>query len=285
MKIHVSHRTSFAYEREVGFSPHLLYLRPRESALLRIRNFAFNITPDAKVSWACDSAGNCLAWAHFWDRAPTLTIRTEFEVETLDANPFDFILKPHAFSFPFDYEELDAFNLSPCLASPFPETRTSLLNWLDEHFVDRPKETVPFLVALNTLIHQTLTYHRREESGIQPSLTTLRLGGGSCRDYSVLLIELCRTLGIAARFVSGYLFDPKADSPSSGAMHAWAEVYLPGAGWKGLDPTHGIWCDAAFIPVAHAAIAESINPIQGSYFHTAPVSHQLSTSVLVEQIA
>ena len=285
MKIHVSHRTSFAYEREVGFSSHLLYLRPRESALLRIRNFAFTITPDAKVVWVHDSTDNSLALAHFWDRAPTLTIRTEFEVETLDANPFDFILKPYAFAFPFDYEELDAFNLTPYLASPFPDTRTGLLNWLDEHFIDRPKETIPFLVALTTLVHQTLTYQRREESGIQPSLTTLHLGGGSCRDYSVLLIELFRTLGLAARFVSGYLYDPAADSPSYGAMHAWVEVYLPGGGWKGIDPTHGIWCDAAFIPVAHAAVAESINPIQGSYFHTAPVSHQLSTSVLVEKIA
>ena len=285
MKIHVSHRTSYAYEREVGFSPHLLYLRPREHALLRVRNFTFNISPDAKVIWTRDYYDNCLAWAHFWDRAPTLTIRTDFEVETLDTNPFDFILKPYAFNFPFEYEELHAFNLTPYLAPPFPETRTGLLNWLDEHFVDRPKETVPFLVALNTLLHQTLRYQRRDESGIQPSLTTLRLGSGSCRDYAVLFIELCRTLGIAARFVSGYLYDPEADSPSAGAMHAWTEVYLPGGGWKGMDPTHGIWCDDAFIPVAHAAVAESINPIQGSYYHPTPVHHELSASVLVEKVS
>ncbi|MFA6289456.1 MAG: transglutaminase family protein [Opitutaceae bacterium] len=284
MKIHVSHRTSYAYEREVGFSPHLLYLRPRENALLRVRNFTFNISPDAKLIWTRDSYDNALAWAHFWDRAPTLTIRTDFEVETLDINPFDFILKPYAFTFPFEYEENDAFNLTPYLAPPFPETRTGLLNWLDEHFVDRPKETVPYLVALNTLLHQTLRYQRREERGIQPSLVTLRLGSGSCRDYAILFIEICRTLGIAARFVSGYLFDPEADSPSAGAMHAWTEVYLPGGGWKGMDPTHGIWCDDAFIPVAHAAIAESINPIQGSYYHPTPVHHELSASVLVEKI-
>ena len=284
MKIHVSHRTSYAYEREVGFSPHLLYLRPRENALLRVRYFTFNITPDAKLIWTRDSYDNALAWAHFWDRAPTLTIRTDFEIETLDSNPFDFILEPYAFAFPFKYEKNDAFNLAPYLAPPFPETRVGLLNWLHEHFVDRPKETVPALVALNTLLHQTLRYQRREEHGIQPSLTTLRLGSGSCRDYAVLFIELCRTLGIAARFVSGYLYDPEANSPSSGAMHAWTEVYLPGGGWKGMDPTHGIWCDDAFIPVAHAAIAESINPIQGSYCHSTPVHHELTASVLVEKI-
>ena len=92
-----------------------------------------------------------------------------------------------------------------------------------------------------------------------------------------------RTLGLAARFVSGYLYDPSPDSAAAGAMHAWAEVYLPGAGWKGIDPTHGIVCDNAFVPVAHAAVAESVNPIQGSYYSPDPVPSKLGHSILVEQ--
>lgn len=151
--------------------------------------------------------------------------------------------------------------------------------------MDRPSETVPFLVALNSLVHRTLTYTRRYEHGIQPSTATLSLGTGSCRDYAVLFVELCRTLGLAARFVSGYLYDSATDSPSYGAMHAWAEVYLPGAGWKGLDPTHGIFCNDAFIPVAHAAVAESVNPVQGSYYSNEHVPSKLSHSILVEQLA
>jgi len=99
----------------------------------------------------------------------------------------------------------------------------------------------------------------------------------------VLFVELCRTLGLAARFVSGYQYDPSPDAPAEGAMHAWAEVYLPGAGWKGLDPTHGIFCDENFIPVAHAAIAESVNPIQGSYYAPDPVPSKLGHSILVAQ--
>ncbi|MBW8780383.1 MAG: transglutaminase family protein [Verrucomicrobia bacterium] len=284
MKIHVSHLSRYEYDREVSFSPHLLYMRPRENPLLRVNSFGFNISPEAKVIWTRDSHDNLLAWAHFWERSHTLSIRSEFVVETLDVNPFDFILKPYALTFPFEYEALYAFNLTPYLAPPFPETRAALLNWLDEHFVDRPKETVPFLVALNNLVHQTLIYKRRDERGIQPSLTTLQLGTGSCRDYAVLFIELCRTLGIAARFVSGYLFDPATDSPSTGAMHAWTEVYLPGGGWKGVDPTHGIWCDDAFVPVAHAAVADSVNPIQGSYYAPEPVPSKLTHSVLVEKM-
>jgi transglutaminase-like putative cysteine protease len=284
MKIHVSHLSRYEYDREVSFSPHLLYMRPRENPLLRVNSFGFNISPEAKVIWTRDSHDNLLAWAHFWERSPTLSIRSEFVVETFDVNPFDFILKPYALTFPFEYESLYAFNLTPYLAPPFPETRAALLNWLDEHFVDRPKETVPFLVALNNLVHQTLIYKRRDERGIQPSLTTLQLGTGSCRDYAVLFIELCRTLGIAARFVSGYLFDPATDSPSAGAMHAWTEVYLPGGGWKGIDPTHGIWCDDAFVPVAHAAVADSVNPIQGSYYAPEPVPSKLTHSVLVEKM-
>jgi transglutaminase-like putative cysteine protease len=283
MKLKVSHLTRYEYDREVSFSPHLLYMRPRDSATLRVNSFHFNISPEAKIVWTRDYYDNLLAWAHFWERSTTLSIRAEFEVETSDTNPFDFILKPYAFNFPFEYEESHKFNLSPYLAPPFDETQARLRNWLDEHFVDRPKETVPFLVALNSLVHDSLSYTRRYERGIQPSTTTLRLGTGSCRDYAVLFVELCRTLGLAARFVSGYQFDPSPDAPSEGAMHAWAEVYLPGAGWKGLDPTHGMFCDEHFIPVAHAAIAESVNPIQGSYYSPDPIPSKLGHSILVEQ--
>ena len=285
MKLKVSHLTRYEYAREVSYSPHLLYMRPRDSDQLRVNHFKFNISPEAKIVWTRDYSENLLAWAHFWERSPTLSIRSEFEVETLESNPFDFILKPYAFTAPFEYEELHRFALTPYLAPPFDETQSVLRQWLDVHFVDRPKETVPYLVALNNLVHSSLSYTRRYERGIQPSLTTLSLGTGSCRDYAVLFVELCRTLGLAARFVSGYQFDPAPDAPAYGAMHAWAEVYLPGAGWKGLDPTHGIFCDASFIPVAHAAVAESVNPIQGSYYSPDHVPSQLSHSILVEQIA
>jgi transglutaminase-like putative cysteine protease len=284
MKLHVSHLTRYDYAQSVSFSPHMLYLRPRETPLLRVNSFGFNIAPEAKLVWTRDSHDVLLAWAYFWEPAAALNVRSEFEVETFDTNPFDFLLKDYALKFPFTYEPLEKFNLSPYLVPPFDETQAALRNWLDEHFVDRPAETVPFLSALNSLLCSTLRYARREERGIQPSRRTLELGSGSCRDYAVLFAELCRTLGLATRFVSGYLHDPELGSPAHGAMHAWTEIYLPGAGWKGLDPTHGMWCDDSFVPVAHTAVAESVTPIQGSYYSSVPIPSKLTTSVLVEKL-
>ncbi len=284
MKLHVSHLTRYDYAQSVSFSPHMLYLRPRETPLLRVNSFGFNIAPEAKLVWTRDSHDVLLAWAYFWEPAAALNVRSEFEVETFDTNPFDFLLKDYALKFPFTYDPIEKFNLSPYLAPPFEETQAAVHNWLDEHFVDRPAETVPFLSALNSLLCSTLRYTRREERGIQPSRRTLELGSGSCRDYAVLFAEICRTLGLATRFVSGYLHDPELGSPAHGAMHAWTEIYLPGAGWKGLDPTHGMWCDDSFVPVAHTAVAESVTPIQGSYYSSVPIPSKLTTSVLVEKL-
>jgi transglutaminase-like putative cysteine protease len=209
-------------------------------------------------------------------------------VETLDANPFDFFLKPTALTFPFSYEPAEHIALSPCLTlradSPSPDT---LRGWLDQHLPDPPKETVPFLIALNNAVHRALAYTRREEQGIQSATETLARTSGSCRDYAVLLIELCRALGLAARFVSGYLYEPAATGATPSlppSLHAWAEVYLPGAGWRGLDATRGIFCDDAFVPVAHAAFAENVNPIQGTFYGPATVTSTLTTVLSVEKL-
>lgn len=285
MKLRVSHLTRYEYDHEVSFAPHILYLRPRESAEQRLLSHRLSIQPEAKISHVRDPHDNNFAWIHFWERAAVLNIRSEFEVERHFSNPFDFILKTYAVPFPFKYESVFDFALGPYLAPPFDDTQARLRAWLDEHFIDRPAETVPFLSALTSLLYQRLKYTRRDERGIQPSRLTLELGGGACRDYAVLLVELVRTLGLAARFVSGYHFAPAGDDHRTiGAMHAWVEVYLPGAGWRGLDPTHGIWCDETFIPVAHAAQAESVNPVQGGIYAPGPVNARLITDVVVERV-
>lgn len=284
MQLRISHLTRYEYDRPVEFSPHVLYLRPRESAHARLLRHDLTIQPSAKLLQVRDTHDNNCTHAHFSSAVSTLEIRSEFEVMNDFANPFDFILKPPASQFPFAYEPVFDFALGPYLAAPFDHTRATLLKWLDAHFTERPAETVSYLTALNTLLFEQLRYTRREEPGIQPSIRTLELGGGACRDYAVLLMECCRTLGLAARFVSGYKFAPvEQDARSAGAMHAWAEVYLPGAGWCGLDPTHGIWCDEHFIPIAHAAQAESVNPIQGTIYAPGPVSSRLFTEVRVER--
>lgn len=287
MFLRVTHLSRYDYSRPVSFDPHALYLRPRETPRQRLHNFSLAIAPAARVVTTCDMQENPLDCAYF---APDLTasrleFRTEFLVETLDANPFDFLLKPSALAFPFAYDPAESFALAPCLTPPADPA--ALRTWLGRHLPDPPRETISFLTALNGAVRQSLLYNRRDEPGIQSAATTLALGSGTCRDYAVLFIELCRLHGLASRFVSGYLYEAP---PASGAplpppaMHAWAEVYLPGAGWRGLDPTHGVFCDDAFIPVAHAALADTVNPVQGKFYSPTPATSSLHHELTLERL-
>lgn len=287
MFLRLAHTTRYDYSAPVAFAPHALYLRPRETTRQRLHHFALEIEPAARRIATTDPLDNALDWAWF-DPAhlgTRLEFRTELMVETLDANPFDFFLKPSALAYPFFYDAAEAAALAPCLAPPPPDAAALLRAWLAAHLPAPPGETIPFLSALNSAVHAALRYNRRDEPGIQTAAETLALGRGSCRDYAVFLIALCRLSGIAARFVSGYLYEaPPADgSPAlPPAMHAWAEVYLPGGGWRGLDATRGIFCDDAFVPVAHAAVAESVNPIQGAFYGSA--ASQLATTLKIDKL-
>jgi transglutaminase-like putative cysteine protease len=281
--LEIFHRTHYQYDREVRLLPHLLYLRPRENPLLQVRRFDFSFEPDARVDWMRDDFDNLPASAEFARNATALDIRSSCSVTTTDTPPFDFLLRDYATSVPFSYEPLHRSNLTIYLTPPDRATQEALHHWLNTRFTHRPRETVAWLFALNQTIARTLVYHRRDEPGIQSPVTTITAGSGSCRDFAVLLIACARCLGLAARFVSGYMFDPANNGFTAGAMHAWAEVFLPGAGWRGLDPTHGIFCHNAHVPVAHAVVAESVNPIQGSFFSTVPAVAHMTADVRVQQ--
>ncbi len=286
MHFRIRHHTRYTYSQPVALLPHLLYIRPRETSRQRLLDYSCSVAPEGRLGPVLDEHDNEMIWAHFGtEPTPSLEIEMVARVETLQPNPFDFVLRSHAVSFPFHYEPVFAFALGPYLAAPPYGVQRALLRWLELHLPGQPADTVPFITAINTVIFQSLRYQRREEEGIQSALETIDHGSGACRDYALLLIELCRTLGIAARFVSGYLYAPAGDNQrTEGAMHAWVEVYLPGAGWKALDPTHGIWCDDRFIPVAHAAQADTVNPIQGAFSSSGSVSANLTTTVDVERL-
>ena len=290
MFLRIAHRTRYDYSQPVTFAPHAIYLRPRENQRQRLHEFSLEIAPAARRVATNDPLDNALDWAFFTNAAPAaqLEIRSQLLVETFDANPFDFFLKPSALHFPFTYDPAELLALAPCLTSrPDSPAAARLRAWIAENLPAPPRETISFLTALNSTVQRTLTYNRREEPGIQSAKETLERRSGSCRDYAVLFIELCRALGLAARFVSGYLFEPlplAAGTPAAPAMHAWAEVYLPGGGWRGLDATRGIFCDDAFVPVAHAAVAESVNPLQGTFFGPANVFAQLSTTLTIDKL-
>jgi transglutaminase-like putative cysteine protease len=287
MFLRVTHHTRYDYSQPVTFAPHALYLRPRETPRQRVHSFTLSIPLANRRIPTGDAEDNNLEWAYFSAEtfSSVLEFHSEFLVETLDANPFDFFLLPHAINCPFVYDEADRFTLAPCLALPRGSDTAQLRTWLAQHLSSPPADTITFLSALNSAVRSAFSYRRRDEPGIQTPTETLASGGGSCRDYAVFLAALCRHLGLAARFVSGYLYElPSADIPNPlpPAMHAWTEVYLPGAGWRGLDPTRGIWCDDSFIPVAHAALAESVNPIQGGFYGSA--SSLLTSHLTLEKL-
>lgn len=283
MDIEISHVTRFDYDREVELQLHLLYLRPRENPLLQVTRFVTSITPWADVHWRRDDLDNLPATLQFWSNASSVEIRTECAVSTSDLEPFDFLVRDYARDFPFRYEPLHLFNLGPYLAVAEIAGLSTISAWMAEQMPTGPSNTVGWLMALNRAVCERLVYRRRAEPGIQEPLTTLRLGGGSCRDYAVFMAECARAVGLAARFVSGYKLDPGNPGGRDMDMHAWVEVFLPGAGWRGMDPTHGIFCDNTYVPVAHAAVAESINPIQGSFFSEIPATSTMTTRVRVRQ--
>lgn len=284
MRLAISHTTRFVYDREVLLGPHLLYLRPRDNPLLQVSDFELELEPAAELAWMRDDFDNLPASARFSSLTAGLEITSRCSVTTSELAPFDFLLRDYARCFPFAYEPLHRFNLGIYLTPPAAPVRAEVDRWLAARFTQRPLDTVAWLFELNRTLFEELRYVRRDAPGMQHATETLRLGGGSCRDYAVTLIDMARSSGLAARFVSGYLYDPHREGRMGGDMHAWVEVFLPGAGWRGLDPTHGVFCDSAYVPVAHAVVAESVNPVQGSFSSPAPATSLLTTDVRVRLV-
>jgi transglutaminase-like putative cysteine protease len=280
MRLKISHVTRYEYDHAVQFHPHLLYLRPRENPLLSIESFDLSFSPHARIRWMRDDFDNLPASAHFDESASCLQIAAHSEVTTTDAEPFDFLLRDYALGFPFEYEPLHRFNLGIYLQLPTLAVQTAIRRWLEQALIAPPLDTVGWLFALAGCLSRELSYRNRQEEGIQSALETLNSKSGACRDFAALFVACARTYGVAARFVSGYMFDAAAEG-APGEMHAWVEVYLPGAGWRGLDPTHGIFCHNTYVPVAHAVVAESVNPIQGAFFSATPVQVAMSTNVRI----
>ena len=275
----IVHRTYYNYSGVVRLGPHTLRLRPREDYDLRIESSTLTITPPASLLWHRDVEGNAVAIATF--DLPTNQLAVESEVVILQYNeaPLDFLVAHYAINWPFTYSSDDTVLLSPYMAVQKKEDRTLLDGWIGNCW--QPKERIQTYTLLHRIcnhIHQTLSYQLREEPGVQTAGQTLSYGTGSCRDFAVLFMEAARCLGIAARFVSGYLYAPPS-TVNLGATHAWAEVYLPGAGWKGFDPTIGKIVGTDHIAVASARLPESVPPVAGSFI--GPPGSRLDVGVWV----
>jgi transglutaminase-like putative cysteine protease len=283
MNILVDHLTEYRYEQVVGFGEHALYLRPRESQTIHVESFELTCEPEGKVRWVRDCFNNVVAVVSFGlARSSLLSFHCRMAFEVAEENPFDFILENRASHFPFSYDDREKGALRPYL-DPEESERWRLLEWAREALGDlsKPRETIALLTDLNLAIHRRIAYERRDEEGTQAPNETLDRGCGSCRDMAELFVGASRQLGLAARFVSGYLYEPPHPDGSptfnvaAGSMHAWAEVYLPGAGWRGFDPTNGLLTDHHFLPAAVANRPEWVSPIQGQYFHHGGAESQM----------
>ncbi len=293
MSIHVAlhHVTHYRYDRLINLGPQVLRLRPAPHCRTRILSYSLRVSPDKHfINWQQDPQANYLARLVFSESTKELRIEVDLVAEMAVINPFDFFLEPRAEKYPFEYESWQRDELAPYL-------RREPLSPLFKRYLGaiprEPKRCVDFLVNLNAQLSRDVKYLIRLEPGVQTPEETLVKGSGSCRDSGWLLVQLLRHLGLAARFVSGYLIQLTADVKSldgpSGPekdftdLHAWAEVYLPGAGWIGLDPTSGLFAGEGHLPLACTPEPGSASPVTGTIDECkVEFSHEMSITRIWE---
>ena len=275
IRVALHHKTSYRYDRPVALSPHEVRLRPAPHARTPILSYSLSVAPENHfINWQQDPYGNYIGRFVFPEKSNKLEFTVDLIADMTVINPFDFFIEKYAEFFPFSYPAQLAGELSPYLKSDTPGPL--LVEWVEAARRDVFKKnlaTNDFLVTVNQRLQRDIAYLLRMEPGVQSSEETLQNRSGSCRDSSWLLVQIMREMGLAARFVSGYLIQLRADQQSldgpSGTpvdftdLHAWAEVYVPGAGWIGLDPTSGMLASEGHIPLACTAMPSSAAPVTG----------------------
>ena len=262
----VSHRTTYRYREPVILGEHRMMFRPRESHDLRLVRSKLLISPQpARLRWLHDPFDNSVAIATFDGTTTELSFESALTLEHFDSTQPEYPLEDYARTYPFRYSDQDLPSLVRALTPCFDTARVS--KWA-LRFLDRADTTATMriLTGMTRGIQEEFTYTWRVEKGVQSPAETLQAGRGSCRDFAVLMMEAVRSLGIAARFVSGYIFTPHdAGLAGGGAMHAWMQAYLPGAGWIDFDPTNSIVGNRNLIRVAVAWSPEHVLPLSGTY--------------------
>jgi transglutaminase-like putative cysteine protease len=278
----IEHTNIYRYARPVEFTTHRLMLRPLESHEVQIRSERLEIQPGHVLRWRHDVFDNSIALVDFTGKASELRISSGYTVQQFNDNPFNFILESYANELPFDYQADEAQDLAPFLRHTAQDT-PAIQEWL-RPFLDAQGRaaTLEFLIALNQSVPAHFAYARREEPGVQTPIETMKSRTGTCRDFALLFMEAARCMGLAARYVSGYVCGMAEGSQvevAQDATHAWTEIYLPGGGWKGFDPTCGILAAGQHVRVAVTREPWQATPILGNYLGDTSVYRGLEVTV------
>lgn len=282
LKIH--HKTTYRYRQPVNLGPHRLMLRPRESRELRLLSSDVTVTPTAAVTWAHDVFGNTIATAVFQPMADNLVIDSIADLQ-LDAVAWPvFDIAGSAIYYPFRYSDDEWTDLGALAIQQYPDPAGQLAGWARAFVRANPTDTLSLLKDLSAGVTGWISYQSREDEGTQSPTQTLNRSWGSCRDFAVLFVEAARSLGFGARIVSGYLYNPDLDfvgSAGAGSTHAWAEIYVPGAGWITFDPTNRSVGGANLIPVAVARDIRQTMPVTGSFSGMSDAFESMTVEVRV----
>jgi transglutaminase-like putative cysteine protease len=287
MILTVLHRTTYRYVRPVRFGEHRLMFRPRDSHDLRLLDTSLLLRPAATVRWLHDVFGNSVAIARFNTASDELVLESSFRVKHYPIEEQAIKLEPYAERYPFSYLPEELPDLARCNEVHYPDPDRLIESWarqfLDE---DGEADTLGLLMAITRQIRDEFSYMRRGERGTRPPARTLELRSGTCRDYALLMMEAVRSLGFAARFVTGYLYDGslidgETTLVGGGETHAWVQVYLPGAGWVEFDPTNALIAGRNLIRVAVARDPSQALPLSGTFFGTPADDLGMSVEVQV----
>ncbi|MBT8471515.1 MAG: transglutaminase family protein [Marinicaulis sp.] len=269
--LQIRHITRYNYAKPVKFGAHKAMFRPHESNDLRLTSFEIKSTPSATHHWMHDVFSNSKVILDFGGAAPSTTLEIDcaFNVVRSSVERPKFPIAEHARKFPFLYDDDQHIDLAPLIYPEYLHEDQEVRFWAESVARAENNDTWDILENINSAISRDFTYKRREEHGVQAPRHTLQSAEGSCRDFAVLMLEAVRHLGFAARFVTGYLYDPLTDQEGAlqgaGATHAWVQVFLPGAGWIEFDPTNGLVASGHLIRTGVARTPSQAVPLEGAF--------------------
>lgn len=284
--LRTAHRTTYRFGGRVFLGPHRLMLRPRESRDLRLISHVVAVSPEATLTWSHDAADNAIATATFDYPTDRLVVDSHADVELTAPTWPVFAISASAVEYPFRYSDDEWADLGALTVPQYDDRGGQFFDWVQGFISGRPTNTLALLKDISTGVSSQISYQSREAEGTQSPLETIYRGWGACRDFAVLLADAARTLGLGARIVSGYLYNPDNSlmgSSGSGSTHAWTEIYLPGAGWVAFDPTNRSVGSRNLIPVAVVRNVRQAVPVAGSYFGGIGAGAEMTVEVSVTE--